>query len=264
MTIGYLRYSTLHQNDVQQRFALSEYAEAHGVTIDQYISDEGVSGGVSYKNRNLNGVVKMLKDRARKMAHKDLPREKDVIIVSELSRLGRSMSDISALLNELKSIGVRLIIIKSGIDYDCANLKAQDEFLFAAMSFAAQVEKELIQSRTQSAIDARKEMIKTQGGFMSKAGKWTKRLGREKGTEAPGTGLKGGMVLHDRAIDWRKKSAGYQLVKADIALGYPYAKILEHFHQMHELAPDIYCTPTGRNLTKATLSLWAKEIRKQL
>src|SRR5574344_1223539 len=95
----------------------------------------------------------------------------DMLIVSEISRLGRSMSDINKLVSdELKPRGVRLVVVQMGIDLDCANIKALDEMLLFAFSFAAQLEKELIQNRTQSAIEVRKQKLKNEGSFVSKKG----------------------------------------------------------------------------------------------
>ena len=52
----------------------------------------------------------------------------DALVVSEISRLGRSMSDLNKLVNdELKPKKLRLIVISMGLDLDCANLKAIDE-----------------------------------------------------------------------------------------------------------------------------------------
>ena len=163
MVYAYIRFSTDKQDQTQQVQALKEWSEPKGIQIDVIEMDEGVSGGVSYKDRRLLGLVQQMK-------------EGDILVVSEISRLGRSMSDLNMLINmELKPRKVRLIVIKMGLDLDCANLKAVDEMVFFAFSFAAQVEKEMIQARTQSAIDARKEALKRDGGFFSKSGRWCSR-----------------------------------------------------------------------------------------
>lgn len=249
MTYAYLRYSTSHQDELQQKFALDEYAAQHGLTIDELIKDEGVSGGVSYRDRNLYELV-------RKLA------PGDVLITTEISRLGRAMSDISKLLNdELKPRKVRLVIIKMGIDVDCSNLKAQDDFLFSALSFAAQLEKEMIQQRTQSAIDARKEAIKKEGGFFSKTDRWCTHLGRKKGTRAPGAGRASGMAAAKKAGEWRDGSALYTMVSDEIAHGASQKDILAKALRLYEKHPSIYCTRNGKPLCWGTLSRWAKEIQ---
>lgn len=249
MTYAYLRYSTSHQDEIQQKFALDEYAAQHGLTIDELIKDEGVSGGVSYRDRNLYELVRKL-----------VPG--DILITTEISRLGRAMSDISKLLNdELKPRKVRLVIIKMGIDVDCSNLKAQDDFLFSALSFAAQLEKEMIQQRTQSAIDARKEAIKKEGGFFSKTDRWCTHLGRKKGTKAPGAGRASGMAAMKKAGEWRDGSALYTMVSDEIAHGASQKDILAKALRLYEKHPSIYCTRNGKPLCWGTLSRWAKEIQ---
>lgn len=249
MTYAYLRYSTSHQDELQQKFSLDEYAAQHGLKIDELIKDEGVSGGVSYRDRNLYELV-------RKLA------PGDVLITTEISRLGRAMSDISKLLNdELKPRKVRLVIIKMGIDVDCSNLKAQDDFLFSALSFAAQLEKEMIQQRTQSAIDARKEAIKKDGGFFSKTDRWCTHLGRKKGTKAPGAGRASGMAAMKKAGEWRDGSALYTMVSDEIAHGVCQKDILAKALRLYEKHPSIYCTRNGKPLCWGTLSRWAKEIQ---
>ena len=168
--IIYSRVSTEKQTLEQQERTVNEWLKDHNMTATQEVSDEGVSGGVTYKDRNLGKIVlPMLK-------------KGDTIIVSEVSRIGRSMSDINKFVNdELKPRGVRLVIVQMGIDLDCAHLRAIDEMLLFAFSFSAQMEKELIQERTQSALDVRKKKLEEDGQFISsKSGKVVTKLGRPK------------------------------------------------------------------------------------
>lgn len=168
--IIYARVSTSKQTLEQQERTVFEWLKAHNMQHTHTISDEGVSGGVSYKDRNLGKQVIPILERG------------DMLIVSEISRLGRSMSDINKLVSdELKPRGVRLVVVQMGIDLDCANIKALDEMLLFAFSFAAQLEKELIQNRTQSAIEVRKQKLKNEGSFVSKKGNVITHLGNAKG-----------------------------------------------------------------------------------
>ena len=168
--IIYARVSTSKQTLEQQERTVFEWLKAHNMQHTHTISDEGVSGGVSYKDRNLGKQVIPMLERG------------DMLIVSEISRLGRSMSDINKLVSdELKPRGVRLVVVQMGIDLDCANIKALDEMLLFAFSFAAQLEKELIQNRTQSAIEVRKQKLKNEGSFVSKKGNVVTHLGNAKG-----------------------------------------------------------------------------------
>lgn len=165
----YSRVSTNEQEVAQQHNTVQQYINAKGWSIDEAISDEGVSGGVSYKDRNLYKLIKRMS-------------EGDVLIVSEISRLGRSMSDLSKLVNdELKPRKLRLIVVKMGLDIDCSNIRAIDEMILFAFSFASQLEKELIRDRTRSAIEVRKQKLAIGESFISKTGNICTHLGRPKG-----------------------------------------------------------------------------------
>lgn len=164
--IVYSRVSTDKQTLEQQERTVNEWLTAHSLTPTHVISDEGVSGGITYQKRRLGTQVL------------PLLRHGDILIVSEISRIGRSMSDINRFVScELRPRGVRLVIVKMGLDLDCAKMKAIDEMILFSFSFAAQVEKELIQERTQSAIDARKQRLADDGSFISKKGQLCTRLG---------------------------------------------------------------------------------------
>lgn len=168
----YSRVSTNSQEVAQQHNSVQQYLDTHGWSIDETVTDEGVSGGVSYKDRNLYKLIKRMS-------------EGDILIVSEISRLGRSMADLSKLVNdELKPRKLRLIVVKMGLDIDCSNIRAIDEMILFAFSFASQLEKELIKDRTQSALDVRKQKLARGESFVSRAGNICTSLGRPKGIKA--------------------------------------------------------------------------------
>lgn len=170
--IIYARVSTGKQTLAHQERTVFEWLKAHNLEATHTISDEGVSGGVSYRNRNLGKEVIPILGRG------------DMLIVSEISRLGRSMSDINKLVSdELKPRGVRLVVVQMGLDLNCSNMNALDEMILFAFSFSAQLEKELIQERTQSAINVRKEAIRNNGSFVSKSGRIVTHFGRAKGVD---------------------------------------------------------------------------------
>ena len=249
MVYSYIRFSTSHQDDLQQQQAIRSWAEPSGIKVDEFVKDEGVSGGVSYRDRNLYKLVRKLKPG-------------DTLIVSEISRLGRSMSDLNLLINqELKPRKVRLVCIKLNLDLDCSNIKAIDEMLLFAFSFSAQLEKELIQVRTQSAIDARKEAIKKEGGFFSKSGNWCKKLGNKKGVDMSPAQQSSILVRHGKAQSWRDGSALYRLVERGIYKGWTDNQIMEEALRKYDEEPDVYCTRQGKPLCRGTLSRWRKEIR---
>ena len=54
---AYHRFSTDEQDAQSQRNIIAKYAESKGLQIDEIISDEGISGSVSYKKRNLSELL---------------------------------------------------------------------------------------------------------------------------------------------------------------------------------------------------------------
>ena len=164
----YLRVSTEKQELTQQLYTINDYLSSKHLQADEVVSDEGVSGGISYKQRKLNDLLNDMT-------------EGDCLVVSEISRLGRSMSDLNKLVNdEMKPRKLRLIIIKMGLDLDCAKLTPIDQMIIMAFGFASELEKQLIQDRTKSALDARKKQIEEQGYFISKNGEKRTKLGNDR------------------------------------------------------------------------------------
>jgi DNA invertase Pin-like site-specific DNA recombinase len=171
----YARVSTDKQTLDQQMNTVNQHLKSKGLSYDEVVADEDVSGCVSYKKRKLYGLLERMV-------------EGDVLVVSEISRLSRSMCDLSNIINvEMKTRKLRLIIIKMGIDLNCAEMKAIDEMILNNFAFAAQLERELICDRTQSEIDVIQNEIATTGQHTTRKGKHAGRvvthLGRDKGCD---------------------------------------------------------------------------------
>ena len=158
--VEYGRVSTEKQTLEQQNRTVQDWLQRNNLKADVVITEEGISGGVSYQKRKLGTDVLSLLEPG------------DMLIVAEISRLGRSMSDLNKLINdELKPRKIRLVIVQMGIDLDCGNIKAMDEMILFAFSFASQLERELIQERTQSAMNVRKQKIADDGAAGAETGK---------------------------------------------------------------------------------------------
>lgn len=162
----YSRVSTSEQTLEQQELNVYQWLNSRNMKVDEVISDEDVSGKISYKNRKLGKIlIPILKPN-------------DILIVSEISRLGRSMYDLNILINEeLKPRKIRLIIVSMGIDLNCFEMKAIDQLILNNFAFAAQLEIELNHDRTSHALQVRKELIKKQGYYINKKGEKCTGLG---------------------------------------------------------------------------------------
>lgn len=136
-TIAYMRVSTSKQDVKNQELELLRYASAQGVAIDTWFKIE-MSSRKSMKDRRIDELLDGLS-------------EGDTLIVSELSRLGRSLSQIVAIIDRLIETGVSFISVKQGM-----NLNGKHDItskttmtLFALM---AEIERDLISERTKMGI----------------------------------------------------------------------------------------------------------------
>jgi DNA invertase Pin-like site-specific DNA recombinase len=160
MRYAYIRVSTDKQTTDTQRFEILKYADAHKLSIDQWI-EETVSGTKKVQERKLGQQLPLLQAQ-------------DVLIVTEISRLGRSLMEVMSLLHQLMEREVTVYTIKEG--YTLGN-NLNSQVLAFAFSLAAEIERAMISQRTKEAL-ARK---RSEG----------KRLGRPKGSLSKTTKLTG-------------------------------------------------------------------------
>lgn len=161
MIYGYIRVSTDKQSVNNQRFEIERFCRKHKLHIEKWI-EETISGTRPLDKRQL-GVL--LKD-----VHTD-----DLIICSELSRLGRSLFMIMNILAHCLSMGVKIWTIKDG--YRLGE-DIQSKVLAFAFGLSAEIERNLISQRTKEALARYKAEGKILGRRPGKAKK-VKLSGRE-------------------------------------------------------------------------------------
>ena len=153
MIYGYIRVSTDHQDCENQKLGIETKAAALGLHIDKYIEDAGISGTKEPEKRALGGCLKKLKPG-------------DVIICSELSRLGRKLFMVMRILEHCMRIGACVYTVKDG--YVLGD-NIQSKVLAFAFGLSAEIERDLISQRTKEALARRRAN--------------GQRLGREKGSK---------------------------------------------------------------------------------
>lgn len=170
MIAKYIRFSTDKQDERQQENTIDKWLEAKGLVADARFTDEGVSGGVSYKERHLFDLCNTLKPN-------------DTIIISEMSRLTRGgIAELSNIIEEhFKPNKLRLIICNVGLDVDCSDLNPLVEMQMMMLATFAKIEKIQIQDRTKSGLEVRKKKIAEDGFFISKKGNVCRKLGNPNG-----------------------------------------------------------------------------------
>ena len=155
MTIGYIRVSTDTQNLNNQKHKILEYAQSHKLMIDEFVEME-ISSKSDIKKRKIEEIFEKLQ--------KD-----DILICTELSRLGRNMLEILNLIERFNDVGIKLIFVNQP-ELSTNQNNALGSLLLAIYGYFAQTEREIISERTKQGLAA----AKAQG----------KQLGRPVGAKA--------------------------------------------------------------------------------
>lgn len=152
MIIAYLRVGLKKEHLDKQREEIKQFAMGKGLQIEKWVTD--VSNENTAKNRNLELIL----DRLQKG---------DVVIVSDISRLSRTLTEVMAILSRLMDKGVNLYSIEDRYFLDDS---LNREVMARAFSLVAEIEHNLMSTRTKEAL-AHKRTIGV-------------RLGRPKGSDA--------------------------------------------------------------------------------
>ena len=141
MTVyGYLRVSTDKQECDNQKIGVEVLAEKLGLPIESWIIDNGVSGTKEPQKRKLGKLLRKIKTG-------------DIILCSELSRLGRKLFMVISILEHCMKIGAKVLTAKEG--YELGD-NVQSKVLAFAFGLVAELEREMISKRTKEALQRRK------------------------------------------------------------------------------------------------------------
>ncbi len=139
---GYARVSTSIQSLKNQRHEIFEYAHKNNMLIDKIIEVE-ISSSKGKNERLIDETLSKLT-------------KGDVLIVTKLDRLGRSTIEVLQIIEDIKSKGIILHIIKDGLIIDGSISNAINDMLLTLLSGFAQMERDFISERTKSALTKRK------------------------------------------------------------------------------------------------------------
>ncbi|ERT10957.1 recombinase family protein [Photorhabdus temperata] len=138
--LAYLRASTDKQDVTHQKYEILEYARKHALTVDEYI-EVIMSATKNSKQRRIDELTSKLAPQ-------------DILIVTELSRLGRSTSEVVDLVNLLIHRQVRIIIIKQHLDFNRHDLNSK--VIVTLFSLFGELERDFISLRTKEALASKK------------------------------------------------------------------------------------------------------------
>jgi len=150
-TIGYIRISTDKQDAQKQEHLLLKHAQQHEMKIDDFINVE-MSSRKSTRERRIDELMNELIDG-------------DMLLVAELSRLGRNMFEVIEIINRLGQKGVEVVFVRQP---ELSTAGPHRKLLLAIYSYFAEAERDFISLRTKQGLAA----ARAKG----------KKLGRPKGS----------------------------------------------------------------------------------
>lgn len=154
---AYIRISTAHQSPKAQRFGVLDYCNKQGLS-NVKITIDTCTGAIRPEKRKLGKIIDDMKAG-------------DNLIITEVSRLGRSLRDVLDVLEQVKNIGATVHVIKQALVLSEKGNTA-GKLVVAMYSIFAEMERELIQQRVKEGINS----AKARGVKFGRPKGWCKKL----------------------------------------------------------------------------------------
>ena len=141
-TVAYIRTSTDKQDIKNQRHEILEYGNREGMHIDEFI-EVTISSGQSSRKRRIEELQERLEPG-------------DTLLVTELSRLGRSTGEVIILINDLVAYDVTITIIKQNLRLSSDLKNVTSKVMVTLLALFAEIERDFISLRTKEALASKK------------------------------------------------------------------------------------------------------------
>lgn len=138
--VAYLRASTDKQDLDHQKLELLEFSRKKSLAIDEFV-EITISSRQTRKQRRIDDLMEKLV-------------QADTLIVTELSRLGRSTTEVISLINALVQRNIRVIVTKQNLDISTHDMNSK--IIVTLFSLFAELERDLISLRTKEALASKK------------------------------------------------------------------------------------------------------------
>ena len=135
MIYGYCRVSTAHQHEENQHFVIENFAKNNNINIDVWI-EEKISSSKKLQDRKLGAVLKKLKSG-------------DILITTEISRLGRSLLEVMGILQTCLEQECQIWTLKENFRLGS---DIQSKVLAFAFGLSAELSKSLLQERVRESL----------------------------------------------------------------------------------------------------------------
>ena len=140
--LAYIRASSDKQDVKNQRYEILEYGRREQIHIDEFI-EITISSRQNSRKRRIEELKEKLKTG-------------DTLIVTELSRLGRSTGEVIVLINELISYGITIIILKQNLHLGGSIHDMTSKVMVTLLALFAEIERDFISIRTKEALASKK------------------------------------------------------------------------------------------------------------
>lgn len=238
----YIRYSGDKQDEQSQSVIIDRWCESKGIKYDDTIMDEAISGKAGTLSKR---ALQTLLDKLQ---------SGDTLVVSELSRITRAGIGelVSIVETYFKPRKIRFVLCNYNLDINCAEIDPITELMLVLMATFAKIERDSLITRTKAALDARKELIRENGGFISKSGRWCTKIGG--GSNRKEARIASIVSRTNAKVEWMNTSPLAKYLKNRWLQGWGFNDLLRDAHQMYELDPEKYGTNRGCKINRRCLS----------
>jgi len=154
---AYIRVSTDSQDLTNQRLTILDWANSRGLKVDNWI-EIAISSRKTTRERRIDELMANLQ-------------KGDILIVSELSRLGRSIAEIITIVNELVAKEIDLILVKQNLELRSGKQDMGTKIMVTIFGLLAELERDLISERTKMGLARAREQGKKLGRPRGSIGK---------------------------------------------------------------------------------------------
>jgi len=238
----YLRVSTRNQDYAQQLEDIKRY----GVNPNEVngIVEEHESGGTSYEDRKLRGLLSKCKPG-------------DTIYVGDTSRIGRSQLDMIRLMVNAKEAGIGIVACKNGLRLDADDIGSR--ITLSILAILDEDERMRIKHRAKNTVEAHRAEIAAKGYRITKAGNIQNHIGNAKGVDMTPAIKQSIVAKQESAQRWREESSAYRWTLAKKAEGNTAAQAYAELERLMDIAPETFCKRSGGRISRSTFYDWWRE-----
>ena len=135
MIYGYCRVSTAHQTEENQHFVIENFAKQNNIVIDSWV-EEKISSGKKLQDRKLGALLKKLQPG-------------DILITTEISRLGRSLLEVMGILQMCLENDCQIWTLKENFRL---GTDIQSKVLAFAFGLSAELSRSLLKERVRESL----------------------------------------------------------------------------------------------------------------